>query len=288
VPLSLDDFHKFGRELPLLLNLKPCGRFLMEDFHHAGGLPAMMKEIKDLLVGDVMTVNGSSLLNNISSAVTRNRDIIRPLAQPLRQNAGITLLRGNICRNGALLKVGWGTGSLMRHKGRAYCFESVEDYKAKVDDPNLDVDEGSVLVIKGCGPKGFPGLPEVSSLPVPRKLLDKGCTDVIRVTDARLAGSVFGTVISMVCPETAVGGSLSVVRTGDQVELNVEEQKLRLCASKEEVLERLKRWRAPVVPDYYNRGYAKLYLDHVLQPDKGADFDFLASKSGLPPIRDNF
>ena len=276
--LTLDDWERFGRDVPTILDLMPSGRFLMEDFCYAGGIPAIMKEIADLLDLDALTVTGKSVRENIADAQNFNSDVIRPRDNALTPQGGIVVLRGNLAPNGAVLKPSAATPGLMRHRGRAVVFETIEDYKARVDDPGLDIDETCIMVLKNCGPKGYPGMAEVGNMALPQKLLKRGIRDMIRISDARMSGTAFGTVILHTAPEAAVGGPLALVKNGDMIELDVEERRLHLDVSDDELARRLASWMPPEAA--MKGGYQSLYVDHVLQADKGADLDFLVGSRG--------
>jgi dehydratase ilvD1 len=280
VPLSLADFDKLSSEIPLLVDLQPSGRFLMEDFHYAGGMPAAMKEIAPFLSLDCATVSGRTHRETIAEAQCFNRDVIRTVAEPVRQTAGIWVLRGNLCPGGAIVKPSAAADELYRHRGKAVVFESIEDFKARIDDPGLDVDENSILVLKGCGPKGYPGMPEVGNMPLPRKLLERGVKDMVRISDARMSGTAFGSVILHVAPEAEAGGPLAIVRDGDEIDFDGPARKLNLLISDAEIESRLAEWRRAKAAPKYGRGYYKLYYDHVLQADRGCDLDFLVGASG--------
>jgi dihydroxy-acid dehydratase len=280
VPLSLADFDRLSSEIPLLVDLQPSGRFLMEDFHYAGGMPAAMKEIAPWLALDEPTVSGRSHREVIAEAECFNRDVIRTVADPVRPSSGIWVLHGNLCPDGAIMKPSAAADELYRHRGRAVVFESIEDFKARIDDPDLDVDENSILVLKGCGPKGYPGMPEVGNMPLPRKLLERGVKDMVRISDARMSGTAFGSVILHVAPEAEAGGPLAVVRDGDEIEFDGPARKLNLLISDAELATRLAAWRSDRPAPKFTRGYYKLYYDHVLQADRGCDLDFLVGASG--------
>jgi L-arabonate dehydrase len=284
VPLDLTDWDKLGSELPCLVNLQPSGQFLMEDFYYAGGLPAVMREIAAELHGSALTANGKSLGENIADAPCWNRDVIKPLAEPFKARAGIAILRGNLAPDGAVIKPSAATPKLLKHRGRAVVFESIEDFKAKIDDETLDIDETCVMVLKGCGPKGYPGMAEVGNMALPPKVLRKGITDMVRISDARMSGTAYGTVILHVAPEAAAGGPLAFVRNGDMIELDVPARKLNLEVSDAELARRKAEWKAPEPP---KRGYYKLYVEHVQQANKGADLDFLVGGSGTTVTRDS-
>lgn len=284
VDLTLHDWDVLGRNVPCLLNLMPAGKYLMEDFFYAGGLPAIMRELGDLVHRDALTVNGKTMGENIADASCFNRDVIRPRDAAFKPDSGIAVLRGNLCPNGAVLKPSAATPSLMKHAGRAVVFENIEDFNTRIDSPNLEVDENSVLVLKNCGPRGYPGMPEVGNMPLPPKILKKGITDMVRISDARMSGTAFGTVVLHVSPEAAAGGTLAVVENGDTIELDVVARRLHLDVPDSELERRRKSWK-PVSP-VFERGYYKLYYDHVMQADKGADLDFLPGGSGAGVPRD--
>ena len=284
VKLNLEDFDIVGSNVPLLVNLKPSGKYLMEDFFYAGGLPVVMKELKPLLHDETITVNGKSITDNYESEVCYDRDVIAALEKPFQEKAGIAVLKGNLCENGAVIKPSAATPRLMKHRGQAVVFESMEDYHERIDDPNLEIDENSVIVLKGVGPKGYPGMPEVGNVDLPKKLLAKGITDIIRISDGRMSGTAAGTVILHVSPESTIGGTLAFVKNGDMIELNVEKRSLHLDVELEELMRRKREWVAP--EPLAKRGYVKMYIDHVEQADKGADLDFLVGGSGSKVERD--
>jgi dihydroxy-acid dehydratase len=287
VDLTLDDWDRLGRGVHTLVNLMPSGKYLMEDFCYAGGLPAVLRELGEAgkLHRDALTVNGRTIWENVKDAPCWNRDVIHPWRKPFKKNAGIAVLRGNLCPGGAIIKPSAASPRLMKHRGRAVVFESIEDFHRRIDDPKLDVDERSVMVLKNCGPKGYPGMAEVGNMPLPPKLLKKGVTDMVRISDARMSGTAYGTVVLHVVPEAAAGGPLALVEDGDLIELDVEKRRLELRVAPEELERRRKAWRAPKPP--LERGYWRLYHDHVLQADQGADLDFLVGKSGAFVPRDN-
>lgn len=285
IELTLDDFDRWGRDLPCLVNLMPSGKYLMEDFYYAGGVPAVVRELGDLIERDALTVNGKTLGENTAAAPCWNRDVIKPFAEPLTEQGGIAVLRGNLCPDGAVLKPSAATPALMKHRGRAVVFEDIEDYHARIDDPNLDVDASCILVLKNCGPKGYPGMPEVGNLGLPPKVLQQGVTDMIRISDARMSGTAYGSVVLHVAPEAAAGGVLALVKNGDFIELDVAERRLHLDVSDEELTARRAQWLPP--KQQYDRGYYRLYIEHVLQADRGADFDFLVGKSGAEVTRES-
>ncbi len=284
VKLSLSDWDKIGSELPCLLNLQPSGKYLMEDFYYAGGLPAVMKEIAHVLDGKAVTVNGKTIGENIADAPNWNRDVIKPLAEPFRDRAGIAVLRGNLAPDGAVIKPSAASPHLLKHKGKAVVFESIEDLHARIDDENLDIDENSIMVLKGCGPKGYPGMAEVGNMPLPPKLLRRGITDILRISDARMSGTAYGAVVLHVSPEAAAGGPLALVKNGDLIEVDVPARKLHLDVSDEELAQRRAAWKPAVAPQ---RGWYKIYVDHVQQAHLGADLDVLVGGSGADVSRDS-
>jgi dihydroxy-acid dehydratase len=288
VPLSLQDWDDLGRDVPTLVDLMPSGRFLMEDFYDAGGLPAVIRVLGEngLLNRDVLTVNGQTIWENCENAPNWNAEVIRPIDRPLADSGGIAVLRGNLAPSGAVLKPSAASPRLMRHRGRAVVFESIEHYNARIADPALDVDGNCVLVLKGCGPKGYPGMAEVGNMGLPPKVLQQGITDMVRVSDARMSGTAYGTAVLHVCPEAAAGGPLALVRDGDIIELDVEARRLHLAVDDRELAARRAGWRAPepVVPP---GGYARLYIEHVQQADQGADLDFLVGCRGHAIARES-
>jgi len=285
--LSLDDWDALGRDVPCVVNLMPSGKYLMEDFFYAGGLPAVHRELVDagLLHADAQTANGRTLGENAEDAPCWNRDVIFPLSKPFKAQGGIAVLRGNLAPQGAIIKPSAATPSLMRHRGRAVVFEDIDDYKARIDDPNLEVDETSVLVLKGCGPKGYPGFPETGNMGLPAKLLKRGVTDMVRISDARMSGTAYGTVVLHTAPEAADGGPLALVEAGDEIELDVPARRLVLHVADEVLSGRRAAWRPP--EPHSDRGYLRLYLDHVMQADTGADLDFLVGRSGAGVPRES-
>ncbi|MEO9338289.1 IlvD/Edd family dehydratase [Mesorhizobium sp. SB112] len=278
IPLSLEDFDDWGRGVPLLVDLMPSGRFLMEDFYYAGGLPAVIRELADMLDRSAVTVNGSTIGGNTQEARSWNREVIRSLDNPVQQAAGIALLKGNLAPNGAIIKPSAASHRLLKHRGRAVVFEGLDDMRARIDDLNLEVDADSVLVMRNVGLKGFPGMPEVGNMPLPRKLLEKGVRDMVRISDARMSGTAYGTVILHVSPEAAIGGPLALVQDGDFVEIDVEARRIHLDVNEEVLASR--RASLPVADGTRLGGYQQLFIDHVLQPEKGADFDFLVGRRG--------
>ena len=285
VPLSVDDFDHLASELPCLLNLQPSGEHLMEDFCYAGGLQVVMKEIAHLLHTSIVTSSGHSVADNMADAVNYDAKVIKPFAEPFKDKAGIAVLRGNLAERGAVIKPSAASPELMVHTGRAVVFENIDDFHARIDDENLDVDETCVLVLKNCGPKGFPGMAEVGNMPLPPKVLRKGITDMVRISDARMSGTAYGTVVLHAVPEAAAGGTLALVHNGDMIELNVPERKLHLHVSDAELAQRRAAWTAPAPA--LDSGYWKLYIDHVTQADEGADLDFLRGKRGSFVPKDN-
>jgi dihydroxy-acid dehydratase len=283
--LTVDDFDRLASELPCLVNLQPSGKYLMEDFCYAGGLPVVMKEISRHLHLDLVTANGQTVAANIADAENFNADVIKPLSAPFKEKAGIAVLRGNLSPRGAVIKPSAATPELMVHTGRAVVFETIEDFHARIDDETLDIDENCVMVLKNCGPKGYPGMAEVGNMPLPPKVLRKGITDMVRISDARMSGTAYGTVILHTAPEAAAGGPLALVHNGDMIELDVPKRRLHLHVSDEELARRRESWKAPEPP--LTSGYWKLYIDRVLQADEGADLDFLVGKRGSFVPRDN-
>ncbi len=284
VELTLDDWDRLGRDVPCLVNLMPAGEFLMEDFYYAGGLPVVLRELGALLHRDALTVNGKTLGENVAAAPCYNQSVIATLAQPVKAASGITVLRGNLCPSGAIIKPSAATPALMQHSGPAVVFENIEDFKVRIDDPALPIDENSVMVLKNCGPRGYPGMPEVGNMPLPPKLLRRGITDMVRISDARMSGTAYGTVVLHVAPEAAAGGVLALVQNGDVIELDTAARRLHLRVDDGELKRRREKWQAPA--RVYDRGYYKLYYEHVMQADRGADLDFLTGGSGAPVPRD--
>ncbi len=280
IDLSLDDWEICGKEIPTLVNLQPSGDYLMEDFYYAGGLPAVIKKLldKDLLNKNSLTVNGKTLEQNNFDAVCWNEEVIRNFDNPITKDGGIKVLRGNIAPDGAILKPSAASKHLLQHTGKAVVFESVEEFHKKIHDPNLDVDENSILVLKNCGPKGYPGMAEVGNMLLPQKLLKKGVRDMIRISDARMSGTAFGTVILHTAPESAIKGPLAAVQNGDEIKIDVNNGIMELLVDEKIIEERLKEYK-PVLPEITS-GYQKMYIDHVMQANKGADLDFLVGKRG--------
>ncbi|MGH8714350.1 MAG: IlvD/Edd family dehydratase [Casimicrobiaceae bacterium] len=278
VKLSLDDWDRLGRDMPCLVNLMPSGRFLMEDFFEAGGLPVVIREIGTFIHKKALTVNGRTLWDNVKGAVNYNEQVITPLAKPFKPQGGIVVLKGNLAPDGAVLKPSAATPKLMKHRGRAVVFEDIDDLHRRIDDPKLDVRETDILVLKNCGPKGYPGFPEVGNFALPAKLLKKGVTDMVRISDARMSGTAYGTVVLHTAPEAAAGGPLALVENGDTIELDVARRRIHLQVSDAELARRRAKWKTP--SPHASRGWVKLYCETVQQADKGVDLEFLVGKSG--------
>jgi dihydroxy-acid dehydratase len=278
VKLTLDDWDRLGRDMPCLLNLMPSGKYLMEDFYYAGGLPVVIREIAGVLHKKALTVNGRTIWQNVKDAVNYNEAVITPLAKPFKPQGGIAVLRGNLAPDGAVLKPSAATPKLMRHKGRAVAFEDIDDLHARIDDPKLDVTPADVLVLKNCGPKGYPGFPEVGNFALPTKILKQGVTDMVRISDARMSGTAYGTVVLHTAPEAAAGGPLALVENGDLIEIDVPGRRIHLHVDDEELARRRAAWKP--LPPHAERGWVKLYCETVMQADKGVDLDFLVGQSG--------
>ncbi|SDF37523.1 dihydroxy-acid dehydratase [Lentzea fradiae] len=285
VDLSLDDFDRIGSGVPLLVDLQPAGRFLMEDFHRAGGLLAVLREVRDLLDPSALTVTGTPLVDHLGDAPIWDPEVIRDRRQPIIAEGGIAVLRGNLAPSGALVKPAAASPHLLRHRGKAVVFDSIEDFHARVDDPDLDVDADSVLVLRGCGPRGYPGMPEVSNMPLPRKLLEQGVRDMVRICDGRMSGTAYGTVVLHVAPEAAAGGPLGLVRTGDVIVLDVANR--RIDVEDPDFLTRTPSEAMAAAFAAPRRGWERLYIDHVLGADTGADLDFLVGSSGSEVTRES-
>ena len=287
VPLALDDFDRIGSRVPLLVDLQPAGRFLMEDFHRAGGLLAVLREIQDLLDPSATTVTGAPLVDHLDDAPIWDPEVIRTRREPLIAEAGIAVLRGSLAPDGAVIKPSAASPKLLRHRGRAVVFDSIEDFRARVDDPQLEIDAGSVMVLRGCGPRGYPGMPEVANMPLPKKLLEQGVRDMVRVCDGRMSGTAYGTVVLHVAPEAAAGGPLALVHDGDMIELDVPARRIDLDVPAGELARRtpsagcLAGFAAPA------RGWERLYVEHVQQANVGADLDFLVGASGSEVARES-
>jgi dihydroxy-acid dehydratase len=286
VPLALEDFDRLASELPCLVNLQPSGKYLMEDYYYAGGLPAVLREMGEngALHRDAITANGKSIWENVKQAPCWNRDVIFTYKAPFKPNAGITVLRGNLAPDGAVIKLSAASPHLLQHRGRAVVFESIEEFHTRIEDENLDIDENCIMVLKNCGPRGYPGMAEVGNMPLPPKVLRKGITDMVRISDARMSGTAYGTVVLHACPEAAAGGPLGLVQSGDMITLDVANRSVNLEVDEKTLAKRRLQWTPPKAPD---RGYVKLYIDHVQQANQGADLDFLVGKSGSDVPRDS-
>jgi dihydroxy-acid dehydratase len=278
IDLHLDDFDAISRRTPYIVNVKPSGKYLMEDFFYAGGLPAVMREILPYLHGDALTVTGKTIRENVEHAACHNQDVIRTVADPLHPEGGTIVLRGNLAPDGAVLKQTAASARLLKHRGRAYVFENHHEMIAQVEREDLPITGDSILVMKNGGPKGAPGFPEWGHIPMPRVLLNQGVDDIVRISDARMSGTSFGTVVLHVAPESAVGGPLALVRTGDEIELNADSRSLTLCVPEDELDRRRTSFVAP--SPNYERGYGRLFLEHVTQANLGCDFDFLQALPG--------
>ena len=287
IDLSLKDFDKTGSHVPLLVNLQPAGKYLMEDLYRAGGLLAVLKELEDLLDPKAITVTGKPLTSYLSEAEIYDTDVIRKRQTPLLEGAGIAVLTGNLAPLGAVIKPAAASPHLLQHRGKAIVFDSIEDFKKRIDDPGLDVDENSVLILRGCGPKGYPGMPEVANMPLPKKLLEKGVRDMVRICDGRMSGTAYGTVVLHVAPEAAAGGPLAGVQTGDIIVLDVAARTLNIDISDEELAKRTPNAATTQAFASPDRGWQKLYIDHVMQADTGADNDFLTGGSGSEVLRES-
>jgi dihydroxy-acid dehydratase len=285
VPLTLSDFDPLSANIPLIANLQPSGKYFMEDLFYSGGLPAVLKELDHILHRDCITVNGKTISENYSTARSCNLDVITTVDKPFNAATGLAVLKGNVCEHGAVIKPSAASERLMQHTGKAIVFDSIEDYKARIDDDELEVDENSVLVLKNVGPKGYPGMPEVGNMGLPKKLLQKGITDMVRISDGRMSGTGFGTVVLHVSPEAAAGGNFAVIETGDIITLDVPNRTLNVAVTSEELELRKQRFSAP--PLVTERGYVSLYISHVQQAHLGADFDFLTGGSGSDVTRDS-
>ncbi|MGZ8253857.1 MAG: IlvD/Edd family dehydratase [Burkholderiaceae bacterium] len=293
VDLALEDWDRLGHDLPCLVDLQPSGQYLMEDFYYAGGLPAVLRELGPVLHQDALTVNGRSMWDNVKDAPRwdleaggdHRKRVIRPLSDPFKPKAGIAVLRGNLAPDGAVIKPSAATPALMKHRGRAVVFESSDDMHAQVENEALDVKPDDILVLKNCGPKGYPGMAEVGNMPIPAKLVKLGVTDMVRISDGRMSGTAYGTVVLHVAPEAAAGGNLALVESGDMIELDVERRRLHLEVDDAELARRRAAWTPPVAP--MSRGYVRLHFDHVQQAHQGADLDFLVGRSGSGVAKDN-
>jgi L-arabonate dehydrase len=286
VPLSLNDFDQLGASLPCLVNIQPSGKYLMEDFFYAGGLPVVLRELgkANLLRREALTANGQTIWNNVIEAPCWNRDVIHPFLEPFKPSAGIAVLRGNLAPDGAVIKPSAASPELLQHRGRAVVFENIEEFHSRINDEGLEIDESCVMVLKNCGPRGYPGMAEVGNMMLPPKLLRKGVTDMVRISDARMSGTAYGTVVLHVCPEAAVGGPLALVHSGDIITLDVPNRTLRVEVEEATLTRRRTEWKPPTVPE---RGWQRLYAERVMQADKGADLDFLVGRSGAQVARDS-
>jgi len=286
VQLCLDDFDRIGSGLPCLVDLQPSGKYLMEDYFYAGGLPVVLRELGEAggLHRDALTVNGKSIWQNVADAPCWNRDVIHSFGDPFKPNAGITVLRGNLAPNGAVIKLSAASPQLLQHRGRAVVFDSIEDFHARINDEGLDIDESCVMVLKNCGPRGYPGMAEVGNMPLPPKILRKGVTDMVRISDARMSGTAYGTVVLHISPEAAAGGPLALVQSGDTVVLDVAQRVIRLDVDDSTLAARRAQWTPPPLPA---RGWERLYVEHVQQAHLGADMDFLVGHSGSRVARDS-
>jgi dihydroxy-acid dehydratase len=287
VPLDLADFDEIAREVPLLVNLMPSGKYLMEDLCYAGGIPAVTREMGGIFHTDAVTVSGKTQGELCADAQVWSREVIGTRAAPIGPSSGVWVLKGNLCPDGAILKPSAASPELLTHRGKAMVFEDIEDYHARVDDPDLPVDATSILVLKGCGPKGYPGMPEVGNMALPRKLLEQGVRDMVRISDARMSGTAYGTVILHVAPEAEAGGPLALVQTGDEIEFDGPSRRLDLRVDAAELARRRAAWEAARQPSKYDRGWYRLYIDTVLQADRGVDLDFLVGKSSPDVTRES-
>ena len=283
VSLNLEDFDTLASRLPMIVNLMPAGKYLMEDLFYAGGLSAVVSAMK-VHLNPAITVNGKKLIENAKEATNTNKEVIGDLEHPFMKEAGIAILKGNLCEKGAVIKPCAASPHLMKHRGRAVVFESIEDYHDRINDPNLDIDKDCVMVLKGVGPVGYPGMPEVGNMTLPKKLLDQGVTDMVRISDGRMSGTAYGTVVLHIAPESSIGGTLTLVQNGDMIHLDVENRSLQLEVSEAELVARKEKWERP--SPQAKRGYAKLYIEHVNQADEGCDLDFLKGGSGAQVNRD--
>ena len=287
IDLTLGDFDRIGSHVPVLVDLLPAGRFLMDDFHRAGGLLAVLREVRDLVDPTAMTVTGKPLVDYLDDAPVWDTEVIRPRSAPLVAEGGIAVLRGNLAPSGALIKPAAASPHLLRHRGHAVVFDSIEDFHGRIDDPDLDVDADSVLVLRGCGPKGYPGMPEVANMPLPKKLLEQGVRDMVRICDGRMSGTAYGTVVLHVAPEAAAGGPLALVQTGDLINLDVPARRIDLDVSDDDLARRTPNHATVAGFAGPKRGWERLYVDHVLQADTGADLDFLVGSSGSTVSRES-
>jgi len=287
VPLSLEDFDHIGSHIPLLVNLQPSGKYLMEDFHRAGGLSAVFKQLESRLNPHAKTVTGRSIIETIGTGEIYDSSVISTIDEPLKKEAGIAVLRGNLAPEGAVIKPAAASPSLLKHSGPAVVFDSIEDFHSRIDSPNLEVTADSVLVLRGCGPKGYPGMPEVANMKIPGKLISEGVTDMVRVCDGRMSGTAYGTVILHVSPESAAGGPLAKIKSGDIVELDVAARTINVRLTDEELNDRSASLAASDSYANPDRGWQRMYIDHVNQAHQGADLDFLVGSSGADVARES-
>lgn len=287
VPLSLEDFDHIGSHIPLLVNLQPSGKYLMEDFHRAGGLSAVFKQLESRLNPHAKTVTGRSIIETIGAGEIYDSSVISTIDEPLKKEAGIAVLRGNLAPEGAVIKPAAASPSLLKHSGPAVVFDSIEDFHSRIDSPNLEVTADSVLVLRGCGPKGYPGMPEVANMKIPGKLISEGVTDMVRVCDGRMSGTAYGTVILHVSPESAAGGPLARIKSGDIIELDVAARTINVRLSDEELMSRSTSQAASNSYANPDRGWQRMYIDHVNQAHQGADLDFLVGSSGADVARES-
>ena len=285
VDLTLDDFNTLSKNIPLLVNLQPSGKYFMEDFYYAGGLPVVLRALESMLHQDCITVNGKTIKENYQGVVSNDADVITTLASPFKTETGLAVLKGNLCPDGAVIKPSAASPHLMKHTGPAVVFENIEDYHANVDNPSFNIEANSIMVLKNVGPIGYPGMPEVGNMGIPKKLLEQGVTDLIRISDGRMSGTGFGTVVLHVSPEAAKGGMIALVKTGDMISLDVENRTLELLVDHDEIEKRKASWK-PTHPQI-DRGYVQLYQQHVEQAHLGADMDFLKGGSGSKVTRDS-
>ncbi len=286
VDLKLDDFDALSHDIPLMANIQPSGEHFMEDLYYAGGLPALIKELESVIHKDALTVNGQTMWDNCKTAPCYDREIVGTMEKPFKPQSGIAVVKGNLATNGAVIKPSAATPKLMKHRGKAVVFENIEDYRARVDDPKLEIDENSIMVLKNVGPKGYPGMAEVGNMTLPKKLLEKGITDMVRISDGRMSGTGYGTVVLHVSPEASAGGTLALVQNGDWIALDVSNRSLTLEVSDEDLAERRRIWETTYAENA-SRGYVQLYIRHVEQAHLGADMDFLKGKSGSTVTRDS-
>jgi dihydroxy-acid dehydratase len=285
VDLTLDDFNTLSKNIPLLVNLQPSGKYFMEDFYYAGGLPVVIRALENILDLNCITANGKTIKENYEGAISNDADVIATLETPFKTETGLAVLKGNLCPDGAVIKPSAASPHLMKHTGPAVVFENIEDYHANVDNPSFNIEANSIMVLKNVGPVGYPGMPEVGNMGIPKKLLEQGVTDLIRISDGRMSGTGFGTVVLHISPEAAKGGLIAVVKTGDMISLDVENRTLELLVDQEEIEKRKAAWK-PSHPQI-NRGYVQLYQQHVEQAHLGADMDFLKGGSGSKVTRDS-